>query len=192
MSTIHSEWRHQILLRISAFAQVFGSDSAPIPITICCAGSSLAIFRFPEGFPKNDVMNTNQWISNNATCISIFRHYASDGAGTNVYPDGAGTNVYPLLDLAWFLLHSPRSGFACRKTLRVSTTATITQIPAVSSKEGAVIGAVLSTRKFHRGHNCLINEITNKLKQNNRNSDYNYYCQSKWTFQQNVGFEWSI
>jgi hypothetical protein len=34
---------------------------------------------------KNDVMNTNQWKSNNATCISIFRHYASDGAGTNVY-----------------------------------------------------------------------------------------------------------
>jgi hypothetical protein len=32
---------------------------------------------------------------------------------------------------------------------RVSTTATIAQIPAVSSKEGAVIGAVISTRKFH-------------------------------------------
>jgi hypothetical protein len=32
-----------------------------------------------------------------------------------------------------------------RKTLRVSTTATIAQIPAVSSKEGTVIGAVLST-----------------------------------------------
>jgi hypothetical protein len=32
-----------------------------------------------------------------------------------------------------------------RKTIRVSTTATIAQIPAVSSKEGAVIGAVLST-----------------------------------------------
>jgi hypothetical protein len=39
-----------------------------------------------------------------------------------------------------------------RKTLRVSTTATIAQILAVPSKEGAVIGAVLSTRKFHRGH----------------------------------------
>jgi hypothetical protein len=39
-----------------------------------------------------------------------------------------------------------------RKTPRVSTTATIAQIPAVSSKEGAVIGAVLSTRKSHRGH----------------------------------------
>jgi hypothetical protein len=38
-----------------------------------------------------------------------------------------------------------------RKTLRVSTTAGIAQIPAVSSKEGAVIGAVLGTRKFHRG-----------------------------------------
>jgi hypothetical protein len=52
-------------------------------------------------------------------------------------------------------------------------TAGIAQIPSVSSKEGAVIGAVLSTRKFHRGHhwhqthmnNCWINEITNKLKQ---------------------------
>jgi hypothetical protein len=32
-----------------------------------------------------------------------------------------------------------------RKTLRISTTATIAQIPDVSSKEGAVIGAVLST-----------------------------------------------
>jgi hypothetical protein len=39
-----------------------------------------------------------------------------------------------------------------RKTLRVSTTAGIAQIMAVSSKEGAVIGAVLSTRIFHRGH----------------------------------------
>jgi hypothetical protein len=38
------------------------------------------------------------------------------------------------------------------KTLPISTTATIAQIPAVLSKEGAVIGAVLSTRKFHRGH----------------------------------------
>jgi hypothetical protein len=36
-----------------------------------------------------------------------------------------------------------------RKTLPVSTTATIAQILAVSSKEGAVIGAVLGTRKFH-------------------------------------------
>jgi hypothetical protein len=35
-----------------------------------------------------------------------------------------------------------------RKTLCVSTTERA-QIPAVSSKEGAVIGAVLSTRKFH-------------------------------------------
>jgi hypothetical protein len=39
-----------------------------------------------------------------------------------------------------------------RKTLRVSTTAGIAQIPTVSSKEGAVIGAVLGTREFHRGH----------------------------------------
>jgi hypothetical protein len=38
--------------------------------------------------------------------------------------------------------------YRARNTLRVSTTATIAQIPAVSSKEGAV----LSTRKFHRGH----------------------------------------
>jgi hypothetical protein len=43
-------------------------------------------------------------------------------------------------------MHSPRSGFArARKTLRVSTTATTAQIPAISS-----IGAVLSTRKFQR------------------------------------------
>jgi hypothetical protein len=42
--------------------------------------------------------------------------------------------------------------YRARKTPRVSTTATIVQIPAVSSKEGAVIGTVLSTQKFHRGH----------------------------------------
>jgi hypothetical protein len=55
-----------------------------------------------------------------------------------------------------------------RKTLPVSTTtATIAQVPVVSSKEGVVLG----TRKFHRGHhwhqthmnNCRINEISNKL-----------------------------
>jgi hypothetical protein len=28
----------------------------------------------------------------------------------------------------------------------------IAQIPGVSSKERAVVGAVLGTRKFHRGH----------------------------------------
>jgi hypothetical protein len=39
-----------------------------------------------------------------------------------------------------------------RKTLRVSTTATIAQITDVSSKEGAMIGAVLGTRTLHRGH----------------------------------------
>jgi hypothetical protein len=38
------------------------------------------------------------------------------------------------------------------KTLRVSTIATIAQILDISSKEGTVIGAVLSTQKFHRGH----------------------------------------
>jgi hypothetical protein len=35
---------------------------------------------------------------------------------------------------------------------RETTLVVAAQIPAVSSKEGAVIGAVLSTRKFHRGH----------------------------------------
>jgi hypothetical protein len=39
-----------------------------------------------------------------------------------------------------------------RKTLRVSTTATDCANSNVTSKEGDVIGAVLSTRKFHRGH----------------------------------------
>jgi hypothetical protein len=72
-------------------------------------------------------------------------------------------------------LHSPRSGFSrARLCAYTSTNATIAQFPAVSSKEGAVIGAVLSTRKFHRGghhwhqthmNNCRINEISNKLKQ---------------------------
>jgi predicted transcriptional regulator len=33
-----------------------------------------------------------------------------------------------------------------RKSLRVSTTATISQIPVVSLKDGAVIGTVLSTQ----------------------------------------------
>jgi hypothetical protein len=39
-----------------------------------------------------------------------------------------------------------------RRTLRVSTTATDNVNLDVSSKEGAVIGAVLGTRKFHRSH----------------------------------------
>jgi hypothetical protein len=37
------------------------------------------------------------------------------------------------------------------KTLRISTTATVSANFDVSSKEGAVIVAVLSKRKFHRG-----------------------------------------
>jgi hypothetical protein len=46
--------------------------------------------------------------------------------------------------------YTPLAVVSCaRKTLHVSTTATIAQIPAVSSKEGTEIGAVLSTRKFH-------------------------------------------
>jgi hypothetical protein len=50
-------------------------------------------------------------------------------------------------------LHSPRSGFARpQDSTRISHCYTIAQIPAVSSKEGAVIGAVLNTRKFHRDH----------------------------------------
>jgi hypothetical protein len=39
-----------------------------------------------------------------------------------------------------------------RNSTRINHCYTIAQIPAVLSKEGAVIGAVLSTRKFHRGH----------------------------------------
>jgi hypothetical protein len=53
--------------------------------------------------------------------------------------------VSSTLPLQWFLAPT-------RLRLRVSTTATTAQIPAVSSKEGAVIGTVLSTGKFHRGH----------------------------------------
>jgi hypothetical protein len=75
--------------------------------------------------------------------------------------NGPATNYTPLAVVS-----------RARKTLHVSTTAGIAQIPAVSSKEVAVIGAVLNTRKFHLGHhwhqthinNCRINEITNKLK----------------------------
>jgi hypothetical protein len=39
-----------------------------------------------------------------------------------------------------------------RKTLRVSANATDSANSDISSKEGAVIGAVLAKRKFHRGH----------------------------------------
>jgi hypothetical protein len=52
-------------------------------------------------------------------------------------------------------LHSRAVVSRARKTTHINhchLTAGIAQIPAVSSKEGAVIGAVLSTRKFHRGH----------------------------------------
>jgi hypothetical protein len=55
------------------------------------------------------------------------------------------------------LLKSATVVSRARKTLRVSTTELLIQTAQitefdVSSKEGAVIGAVLSTRKFHRGH----------------------------------------
>jgi hypothetical protein len=43
----------------------------------------------------------------------------------------------------------PSQWFLASARLRVSTTAAIAQIPGVSSKDGAVIGAVLGTRKFH-------------------------------------------
>jgi hypothetical protein len=62
-----------------------------------------------------------------------------------------------------------------RKTLRVLTTAAIAQIPAVLSKQGAVIGAVLSMRKFHRGvitdirHIWIIAEyMTSQINWNNK------------------------
>jgi hypothetical protein len=44
----------------------------------------------------------------------------------------------------WFLV--PARLYAYQPLLQLA------QIPDVSSKEGAVISAVLSTRKFHRGH----------------------------------------
>jgi hypothetical protein len=67
----------------------------------------------------------------------------------------------------------PSQWFRAPARLRVSTTAGIEQIPAVSSKEGAVIGAVPSAENSievitdirHIMNNCRINEITNKLKQ---------------------------
>jgi hypothetical protein len=57
----------------------------------------------------------------------------------NIYYIIIYTALYPS---HWFLVPA---------RLRVSTTA-IAQIPDISSEEGAVIGAVLSTRKFHHGH----------------------------------------
>jgi hypothetical protein len=55
-------------------------------------------------------------------------------------------------------LHSPRSGFARPQDTSRINRCGIEKIPAVSSKEGAVIGAVLSTRKFHRGHHCMTSD----------------------------------
>jgi hypothetical protein len=49
-------------------------------------------------------------------------------------------------------IHSPRSGFSRPQDSTRINHCWIAQIPDVSSKDGAVIGAVLSTRKFHRGH----------------------------------------
>jgi hypothetical protein len=61
------------------------------------------------------------------------------------------TSVFWLLHSLWPCSYTPLAVVSrARKTLRVWTTATIAQITGVSSKEGAVIGAVLSTRKFHR------------------------------------------
>jgi hypothetical protein len=84
-----------------------------------------------------------------------------------------GRYVNPFSAVESHRIHSPRSGFSRPQDSTRMTTATIALILAVSSKEGAVIGAVLSTRKFHRDHhwhqthmnNCRINEISNKLKQ---------------------------
>jgi hypothetical protein len=56
------------------------------------------------------------------------------------------------VDMKQHLVYLPYTPLAvvsrARKTLCISTTATIAQIPDVSSKDGAV----LSMRKFHRGH----------------------------------------
>jgi hypothetical protein len=45
----------------------------------------------------------------------------------------------------------PRSGFSRPHDYAYQPLLQIAQIPDVSLKEGAVIGAVLGTRKFHRG-----------------------------------------
>jgi hypothetical protein len=67
------------------------------------------------------------------------------------YKNGTALPIYPM---DWSCVgYTPLAVVSrARKTLRVSPTAAIAQIPAVSSKEGAVIGAGLSTRKFHWGH----------------------------------------
>jgi hypothetical protein len=84
-------------------------------------------------------------------------HICVHSVSTNSLIPNALSLLYPTLPSQWFL--------APARLLCVSTTATIAQIPDVSSKEGAVIGALLSKWKFHRGHhwhqthmnNCWIN-----------------------------------
>jgi hypothetical protein len=53
-----------------------------------------------------------------------------------------------------------------RKTLRVSTTATIAQIPELSSKEGAVIGAALYSARLYAcqlyTYSCLLYALSNR------------------------------
>jgi hypothetical protein len=57
------------------------------------------------------------------------------------------------IQLAISSLHSLAVVSRTRKTpLAYQSLLQIAQIPDVSLKEGAVIGAVFSTRKFHRGH----------------------------------------
>jgi hypothetical protein len=64
------------------------------------------------------------------------------------------SRLYPLQISQVYQQYTPLAVVSrARKTLRISTTATI---PAFSSKEGAVIGAVLSTWKFHRVHHWHI------------------------------------
>jgi hypothetical protein len=53
------------------------------------------------------------------------------------------------LQAALLDLYSPRSGFARQQDSTRITTAATAKILAISSKEGAVIGTVLGTRKFH-------------------------------------------
>jgi hypothetical protein len=50
------------------------------------------------------------------------------------------------------VVYSTRNGFSRPQLDAYQPLLQRAQIPDVSSKEGAVIGAVLGTRKFHRGH----------------------------------------
>jgi hypothetical protein len=121
-------------------------------------------------FRYSDIAEWLPWIGKCLRGENYRHHWSGFGGDTENHKNPVGVLIYRFcivcctLPLQWFLAPA---------RLPVSTTATMAQIPAVSSKAGAVIGAVLPdgifrmlSHHWHQTHmnNCRINEIANKLK----------------------------